>query len=292
MTAPLPDLRLERARPSDPPLDFCLWPYSRPAPPQQGALRSSALLHASFALAGAPAMAAVAEALQRRLGRFATVYGVKWAAGRMSWEFYLYDYARWERRLGAVQLAEALEGVADVRVRADEATPYFMVSVELGSEQAAGSAPVETLDLYMGLPDSQLSAGACYGLTRQGLELRNIYHFFDAARREDALALAFASPRFDARRVAPEALFWPEMAGARSLVVASKRWCDGLYFSRIGVDALIAFLRRAEFPSALTDFALARRDALSHHLFDVGYDHAVGPDGRPRILKGSFYGLL
>jgi hypothetical protein len=39
-------------------------------------------------------------------------------------------------------------------------------------------------------------------------------------------------------------------------------------------------------------FAERNRDALGHHLFDVGYDHAIDAQGRPRIVKGSFYGLL
>ena len=75
----------EVARPSDPALDFCLWPYDPPCPPVPGALRSSALLYASFAAADVgPKLGQVVGRLQARWGRFATVWGLKWGQGRLS----------------------------------------------------------------------------------------------------------------------------------------------------------------------------------------------------------------
>ena len=166
-----------------------------------------------------------------------------------------------------------------------------MFSFEIDEAIARRRAPLDRLDLYTGLPSDGLSAGICHGLGPEGLELRNLYWFHDAATQaEDARAKAFASPRFDARRVAPEALFWPEM-NATVLVVAQKRLFDGIYFSRIEAGAMLIFLRRAGFPAPLIEWTQAHLPALSHHLFDAGYDHRVA-EGAVHVAKGSVYGLL
>lgn len=289
--------RLEMTAAGDPARDFCLWPYERPAPVRPGALRSSALLYASFAVAGvSDRMLAVVDALRARFGPFAVVFGVKWVGGRMRWEFYFYDYDRWERRRGMVDLIAATRGLLRFAVEPDDAKPYFMFSVEIddshvGSGVGSGKS-IDQIDVYLGAPDGGVSAGLCFGLTRAGHELRNLYYFFDARRQmDDALAKAFSTVRFDARGIDRAALFWPEMAGAQTVVIANKRHCDGLYFSRIGVDALRAFVARLGFPEAMRVFVADNRAALAHHLFDVGVDYAV-EDGAVRCLKGSFYGVL
>ena len=288
--APLAPARM--AKPSDPALDFCLWPYARPRPPAPGALRTEALLDASFALAGvADVMPPIVEAIRARLGRFATVWGLKHMAGRLSWEFYVYDYARRERAHPSAGVLDALRPLIEVTAPTADEAPWFMFSFEIDEAIARRRAPLDRLDLYTGLPSDGISAGICHGLGPEGLELRNLYWFHDAATQaQDALAKAFASPRFDARRLAPEALFWPEMHPA-VVVVAQKRHFDGLYFSRIEAGAMLAFLRRAGFPAPLVAWTEAHLPALAHHLFDAGYDHRV-EGGAVRVEKGSVYGIL
>lgn len=282
-----------RAKPSDPALDFCLWPYARPRAPAPGALRGEAMLRKSFEIAGlAEAMSPIADAVQARLGRFATVWGLKCAAGRLSWEFYVYDYDRRERAVSSAAVLDALRPLVEVATPTADAAPWFMFSFEIDAAIARREAPLDRLDLYTGLPSDGVSAGICHGLSAEGLELRNLYWFHDAATQfDDALAKALATPRFDGRRVPREALFWPEM-DAGIVVVAQKRQADGLYFSRISAGATLRFLRRAAFPAPLVEWVEANLPALSHHLFDAGYDHAVAPDGTVSIEKGSVYGLL
>lgn len=288
-----PAARIAPSTPLDPPLDYCLWSYTPPRASRPGDLRKAALLYHSLAGAdGSDRMLAVTDAVRACFGPFGTVFGIKWAEGRLSWEFYFYDYARWDRRRGMADFTAATAGLLDVTAPPADDRPYFMFSVEIDDRHARGVQPVEQFDVYMGLPDGGVSAGACYGLTRAGFELRNLYYFYDARQQmDDARDKACATVRFDARRLVLSQLFWPEMAGAEVVVVANKRHADGLYFSRIGVDALAHFLGRLDFPAPIRAFVADNREALSHHLFDVGFDYVV-EGGAVRCTKGSFYGIF
>ncbi len=282
-----------RAGAGDPALDFCLWPYDPPRPPAAGALRSEALLHASFAAAGAPAaMAGLVDRLRDRWGPFATVWGMKWGPAGASWEFYFYDYDRERRRHGIADFRDATAGLIRCDLPVPDHIPYFMFSVEIGAAHLAG-APLDQIDLYIGNPGSTVSSGICYGLTAAGRQMRNFYFFFDAAREAGAIRDKLTeSAHLDLRRLDLDALLWPEMAGARTVVVANKQARDGLYFSRIGVDALAVFLRRLTFPAPLIDYLERNRGALAHHLFDVGWDYDVAADGGIVPVKGSIYGTF
>ena len=75
------------------------------------------------------------------------------------------------------------------------------------------------------------------------------------------------------------------------VVVANKKFNDGVYFSRIKIDPLIGFLERERFPADLVGFAKEHRDGLDHMLYDVGIDYVV-EDGAVKVVKSAFYGLL
>ena len=93
------DAWMEPTQPGDHYADYCQWPYDPPAP-TGGKLRQSSLFWAALDAAGAhPNLAAACRELRRVLGPFRTVYGVKLQDGRLSFEFYFYDYARLDRDL-------------------------------------------------------------------------------------------------------------------------------------------------------------------------------------------------
>ncbi|NNU80369.1 hypothetical protein HMH01_07930 [Halovulum dunhuangense] len=286
--------RLEAAEARDAPLDFCQWPYERPVAPAPDALRTSALLYKSFALAGVSGrMLEFCDALVARLGRFRTVWGIKWADGRLSWEFYFYDYARMERRFGMGDFIDLARPFFPVTAPALDGVPHFMFSVELDAALIAGQGALDRIDMYMGNPGSAVSSGICYGVSRQGCEMRNFYFFFDArSQMQEVREKLVSNAHLPMRQLELDRLLWPRMKDAQIVVVANKRWNDGLYFSRIGIDPLVHFLERLRFPEGLTGFARESRDRLAHHLFDVGYDHAPGTGRDPVLLKGSIYGLL
>lgn len=281
------------ARPSDPPWDFCLWPYTPPQQPNPQALRSAALLYQSFDHSGLPAkMQKICDALIARWGRFQTVWGVKWSDDGPSWEFYFYDYARTDRRHGIKDFQQATAGLITCDLPTPDDLPYFMFSVEITPAILDG-APLDQIDVYIGNPGSDVSSGICYGQTSTGRHMRNFYFFFDAQRHaQDIVNKLTESAYLPQSGLDLDQMLWPEMRGAETIVVANKQTRDSLYFSRINVAQLLVFQRKLGFPTAWIDFLIQHQAALAHHLFDVGWDYDVGPDGSIHPIKGSFYGLL
>lgn len=282
----------ERARPSDPARDYCLWDYSRPNPPAAGALRTSALLYQTFEAAGVTdQMRPIMQALQAKWGRFNIVWGAKYANGKPSWEFYFYDYARDARAHGMQDFRDATKGLVTCNLTPDDRLPYFMFSVELTPETLTGQ-PLDQIDIYMGNPGSTVSSGICYGLSDAGLEMRNFYFFFDAATQMPLIAGKITeSIHLTYRDIAMDDLLWPQMEGVQTIVVANKRHRDGIYFSRISAAQLRHFLDRLQFPQSTRAFLRDNHAALNHHLYDVGWDFRYD-DGQIIPTKGSFYGLL
>lgn len=283
-----------RACPFDPARDFCQWPYRAPYRPAPDALRSEALLYAACAAAGfGERMEALLARLHDAWGRFETVWGVKWAGGALSVELYFYDYDRTGRRRGLAQFRRAVAPVIDCAVPARDDLPYFMFSAEIDAETLARRR-LDQVDLYLGNPGSSVSSGLCYGLGRDGsCEFRNAYFFFDA-RTERECAWDKLTESVFVPPLAPDraGFFWPEMEGMEIVVVANKRHSDALYFSRIDVDSLSAFLARLGFPEPLQAFLAEHRSRLRHHLFDAGWDFRCEANGHVIPMKGGFYGLL
>jgi hypothetical protein len=83
----------------------------------------------------------------------------------------------------------------------------------------------------------------------------------------------------------------PELLDCEVIVVANKKFHDGIYFSRVKIDPLIEFLDRERFPDSLVGFVKRYRADLDHMLYDVGIDYVV-EQGVVKILKTAFYGLL
>lgn len=288
------DSLLARCKPSDPALDYCLWPYEPPCQAGPTALRSSALLYNSFSVAGvSEKMLAVCDAIKDCFGLFNTVWGVKYSGGRLSWEFYFYDYNRAERRHGVADFLDATNDYLRCSVPTDDGKAYFMFSVEFDDRHARGEVEIDQIDIYMGNPGSSISSGICYGLSADGYEMRNLYFFFDAVLHYDDIRGKVASTvHLPFRQIPMERIIWPEMDGVQTIVVANKRNNDALYFSRISVDQLILFMEKLRFPDPLSAFIAENNEAFAHHLFDVGYDYLPDDNGVIQYLKGSYYGIL
>ncbi|BAU91125.1 hypothetical protein MPPM_2520 [Methylorubrum populi] len=284
--------RLELSAPGDRYADYCLWDYE-PVGPTAGRLRSASLLWHSLACAGAdPRLVAICDALRDGLGPGRSVWGAKLRDGVTTWEFYFYDYARLDRTVSVERVLAILAPFASCDLRYAGARPYFMFSLDLDAALARGERGLDRLNIYVGNPGTSVSSGLSYGLSAQGLVFDNLYSFFDAARERDAIrAKAACSAHLDLPGLDLDAILWPELMRCGVVVVANKRLCDGVYFSRVGVDGLIAFLDRLAYPAAIRDFVRGERRRLSHLLFDVGIDYAV-IDGRLTVTKSAYYGLL
>jgi hypothetical protein len=283
---------LERAKPQDRYADYCLWDYRPPAPPA-GKLRCANLLWRAIDASGGGAhLRAACEALRDRLGPFRTVFGVKKIADRLSFEFYFYDYARLERDASITKVLEILSGFVVCPLTYSEGRPYFMFSIDLDDNVASGRKPLDMINIYVGNPGSSVSSGICYELSSSGLRLANFYFFFDARKEmTEIVAKMSCSAHHDLRGLPVSAILRPELLDCEVIVVANKKFHDGIYFSRLKIDPLIGFLERECFPADLVNFAKEYRNGLDHMLYDVGIDYVV-ENGAVKVLKTAFYGLL
>jgi len=137
--------RFEFATASDPTLNYCLWQYA-PARAAEDKFRSLNLLLHSFELARVDDRAyEIVDAIREAIGSFRTVFGVKLLQDRLAWEFYFYDYARRERQVSISRVLEAIRPLVRCDVRPTESLPYFMFSLDLDAELAAGRRDLDVL---------------------------------------------------------------------------------------------------------------------------------------------------
>lgn len=283
---------LEYAAPQDRYADYCLWDY-QPLVPPAGKLRCSNLLWSAIEAAGDQGhLRAACLALREKLGPFQTVFGVKKIDGRLTFEFYFYDYARLERAVSITRVLDILAPYVSCPLSYSERRPYFMFSIDLDEDITSRRKPLETINIYVGNPGSSVSSGICYELTPSALRLANFYFFFDAQKEmDDIVAKVSCSAHHDLPGLPLSAILRPELLDCGVVVVANKKFNDGVYFSRIKIGPLIDFLEREEFPAGLVQFAKQHRHGLDHMLYDVGVDYRV--EGQTvRVLKTAFYGLL
>jgi hypothetical protein len=279
---------LEWAGPADKYRDYCLWDYA-PLTPAAGKLRQSSLLWQSFDALGAPErLWRMVEATRRAIGPFETVWGVKRIGDRFSWELYFYDYERLARRVSIERVLDVLAPFAPSGMSLSPSRPYFMFSLDLVS----GMDRIDEISVYVGNPGSSVSSGICYNLGASGLRLDNLYYFFDAHTQWDEIVgKVAASAHLDLRGLDLDAILWPEMRDCGIIVVANKKFNDGVYFSRITVEQLIRFVERLEYPAAIQSFLRDNRKRLDHLLYDVGIDYRQ-VDGRVEIVKSAYYGVI
>jgi len=233
----------------------------------------------------------VAEALVAGLGRGRTVWGLKQIDGRLTWEFYFYDYERLDRTVSLERVLAILGPFAPSSLTLPSDRAYFMVSIDLDPAALAAREPIEEVNIYVGNAGSEVSSGLSYRLGRTGLEFANLYHFFDSAGHDEQIRQKLiTSARIPANPDLVEQLLDPRFLGAIT-VVANKRSSDGLYHSRVRARQLPTFLEAYRYPAALTGFVSANIERFSHLYFDLGLDYAM-IQGELRVLKTAIYGLL
>jgi hypothetical protein len=284
--------RFEYSTGQDPALNYCLWEYTQTTPAADK-FRSVNLLFQSFDYAGIDARAfELVEAIREAIGPFRTVFGVKLLGDRLAWEFYFYDYKRREREVSITRVLAALRPLARCPVQINERLPYFMFSLDLDAELAAGRRDIDVVHMYVGNPGSAVSSGIAYALRAGGATLENFYFFFDAATQlEDAAGKICSSAYFDETRMALDEVLVPELRRCQTICVANKQTHDCVYFSGVDVDQLLVFLRRLAYPRPILAFVEHNRDNLDHLRFDVGFDYRAEA-GELRVLKSGYYGVF
>jgi hypothetical protein len=167
-----------------------------------------------------------------------------------------------------------------------------MFSIDLDDHTASRARPLDIINVYVGNPGSNVSSGICYELSNSGLRLANFYFFFNARTEMDQVEAKVAcSAHHDLRGLPVSRILRRELLDCEVVVVANKKFNDGVYFSRIRIDPLIGFLERERFPADLVAFANEYRNGLDHMLYDVGIDYVIEA-GTVKVIKSAFYGLL
>lgn len=284
--------RFEYATPGDQYFNYCLWPY-QPVAATEDKFRGINVLYQSFEFAGVDKRAyQLVEAIRDSIGPFQTVFGIKQVDGRMGWEFYFYDYLRRERKVSMSRVIEAIRPFARCDIVPNENLPYFMFSIDIDGDLAAGRRDLDVIHMYVGNPGSAVSSGIAYALRPQGSTLDNFYFFFDAKTQMlQAADKICCSAYVDTTRIHFDRILWPELRDCRTICVANKRHNDCVYFSEINVDQLLFFLKTLAYPSQVVKFFESNRGSLDHLLYDVGLDYTVeGSD--VRILKSGYYNVF
>lgn len=283
---------LEFTEPGDRQYDYCLWEYA-PVAPIDHKLRSVNLLTQSFETQGVGERAnALVAALRQAFGASRTVWGIKQEGGRISWEFYFYDYARLQRTRSVASVLDVMRPWIASDLAVHENCDYFMFSIDVDADLLARRTAMRDLQVYIGNVGSTVSSGICYEVTRQAMQMKNIYFFFDAATEAQQIALKVRSSVFlELDRFDIDSVLWPELRQCKTIVVANKRGHDGVYFSRITTGQLIVFLTRMRFPPDQIAFATRHQDRLDHLLWDVGIDYRMEA-GALKILKSAYYGVF
>ncbi|QSA98190.1 hypothetical protein [Methylococcus sp. EFPC2] len=286
------DKLLEFSAPDDRYYDFCLWEY-QPLSSPEGKYRSVNLLYKSFEVAGVdPGIVEICRAIRDGIGPWRTVWGVKKIADKLSWEFYFYDYKRLNREVSIERMTALLSPYVKCGLDYPGQHPYFMFSIDLDPALIGGAGELDEINVYLGNPGSTVSSGICYSLTAGGLALDNFYFFFDAATELDkAIEKALCSVYLDPVALDTREIFWPELTRCKTVVVANKKFNDGIYFSRVDIGQLIGFLKRMDYPPALVAYAEANRHRLDHMRYDVAFDYVM-EQGGIRVLKSSWYGVF
>jgi hypothetical protein len=287
---PLAHRAEEPARADEVLRDYVLAPYP-PRRDPRGGLRAVNLLIESFALAGVEAEGVrVIERLRALLGVGRTVWGIKHAAGALSWELYVYDpgAARPEARIEAVctTLAELIAPPDLARLPPGFAPHMMSLELDAAALRDRGAAH---LTCYVHGADEP-GASRSYALGPDGLRLANLYTFHDPRRDARALiARVRSSVHLGAAAIGVAAMLWPEVHRCRRLCVANKRAADGVYWSGVDTDQLAWFLAKTGWPAPLAASLDARRTRYGHLAWDVGVDFALAGAGGPTVTKSAIY---
>ncbi|WP_415883362.1 hypothetical protein [Neptuniibacter sp. QD34_54] len=275
-------------------LDYCLWPYV-PLTATDGKQHSFNLLLNSFAATGVGVNGVrLIKEIQEVMGKGQTVWGVKLAGSKISWELYFYDYERLERKNSFARLKRLMPDSLSTALNVSDDVPYFMFSIDLDVDGLnAGYLNLNEANIYMGNDGSNVSSGICYLLSETGLSLSNLYYFYNSIKeKEDILAKIASSVHLNLRKLDFNRILLPELRDCETTVVANKKQNEGIYFSRIKIDQLIWFLRAMGYPEVIQEYVTASQNELDHMLYDVGIDYKMLPDGQIEVLKTSYYGIF
>ncbi len=298
------------------PFDFALLPYGCVDDPT-GGLAPVRLLVALFEASAASMQAQtngvrLVDGLRAELGSDRTVWGSKWNRGALEWEIYFYrtfDYQGVAIGRVARVLRPFLTMDFDVSLAEKAGDKCSMFSFDLDHSLTRATAcnlyyteaamqrsgrEGERLDVLTRLCDANGSNRTMIyrGRTFQSFILKGdslqYGNHYECTWNEQSRLRAWQAKNPFMRS---DAGSLPEFPEAAALFLALKREAAGLYYCRVNVDSLVAFLERYEWPSSFRRFVGNEASRLQHLLFDVGVDYLNTESGL-RTVKCGLWGTL
>ena len=282
---------IEYTQPQDFYRNYCLWDY-QPIANVTDKFRPINLLFHSFEVAQLNSQVLeIVESIKKAIGIFQTVWGIKWIDQKLAWEFYFYDYARWERKVSMTKVLQAIKPYVNCNITPLEEMPYFMFSLDI-NHQVISNSQLDKINMYIGNPGSSVSSGIAYAVGVNKTELENFYFFFDAHKQlDDAASKIACSAYLNSREFDIEKILLPELRKCHTICIANKRNSDTVYFSGVNIQQIIFFLERFDYPEEIINYVKNNQSKLDHLLYDVGFDYRVDMQ-KLKVIKSGYYGVF
>lgn len=277
------------SKPSDPARDFCQWVYARPHQVKRDSLRQDAFLLSVLERAAVP-MDVYANLAQITsvVGPFNTVWGIKSDGTDLILELYFYDYTREEKKFSPVEVLPHLE-LSPIASKIPPRSTYFMWSVEMNLKTAAVA---DQIDVYASGVGGTISAGICYSVGREGIQLKNLYSFFESRNDVQLILEALASsPRLSGAVQQCEFLR-PGFMSEEVFVYSQKQQTDAIYFSRVSVASAIKAIKLWKRADLFRETFGLLQENICHHLFDVGIDVVPCTEHGANVQRVGIYGIM
>lgn len=214
------------------------------------------------------------EHMQDKLGKEEIVWGAKWTEqGFHSFELYFYN--RNEPRPLTLRsfsaLSDAFSPYLRVKQSIDEDADYTLVSFDLSVASVMKRLVAGSHIYFAGGTSKRRQESFSYGVSNSGLCFENHYTWYQADWEYDELEYrlsysAYAYTEQDYQLVLPE-----HLSDCYLIHYATKKGCDGLYFSRITTEQLLWFAQKYLTRNIFEVFD-CHKSEFSHILWDAGFD--------------------
>lgn len=227
--------------------------------------------------------------LQRSLGVNRTVWGVKKTDDKIWWELYWYNFREGSVPVTIEDVLSAMPFIASAFAGIQGRKPDSMFSIDLPPDFFVQGVLAH---VHVYLPGQSKSTGLSYLFDSRGHTLKNHYTFLEPLRDFQQIKTAIKQSAYlDSSRMRLHEILVPELIRCKSICIARKRHCDGIYYSGLGAAQLQFFLEQHDYPRTLIEFVRESRPALDHLRFDVGFDYRMS-GGQLQVVKSSFYGTF
>jgi hypothetical protein len=275
-------------------VDYCKYTYAVTANPLN--YHSINLLYrflALYDLCFAELIHNTINAILPIIGVQETVWGLKKRETGYSVEFYFYGDAYMQTKVSTL-LEKYFKFNPHKTIPTNPG--LFMTSLEISSNLIKPEN-LEEVQYYLRsvLTKKEYSGGFSYSLTKTGLLTRqNAYNFFDLPEHQSQFLHDVKNSFFtDFSQVSLQNVINESFLKCKTACHSYKTQSDGLYFSRIGLETFLIFLKQFEYPEPFIEYIRQEQAHYAYLLFDIGYDYYSPPNNSGVAFpKSSFYGFI